>query len=75
MKKEEKNRQGFQNLGSMPLLSQSLLTRSERILWEWLSLTAFDGLTSMYQITREAQIKNGHLELNNLPFSDDAILC
>jgi len=26
----------------------------------------------MYQITREAHIKNGHLELNNLPFSDDA---
>lgn len=26
----------------------------------------------MYQVTREAHIKNGHLELNNLPFSDDA---
>jgi len=26
----------------------------------------------MYQVTRDAQIKNGHLELNNLPFSDDA---
>lgn len=26
----------------------------------------------MYQVTREALIKNGHLELNNLPFSDEA---
>jgi len=26
----------------------------------------------MYQVTREAYIKNGHLELNDLPFSDDA---
>jgi len=26
----------------------------------------------MYQVTKEAHIKNGHLELNNLPFSDDA---
>ncbi len=26
----------------------------------------------MYQVTRDALIKNGHLELNNLPFSDEA---
>jgi len=26
----------------------------------------------MYQVMREAHIKNGHLELNELPFSDDA---
>jgi len=26
----------------------------------------------MYKVTREVHIKNGHLELNDLPFSDDA---
>ena len=26
----------------------------------------------MYKITRDAHIKNGHLELNDLPFSNDA---
>jgi len=26
----------------------------------------------MYKVTRDAHIKNGHLELNELPFSDDA---
>ena len=28
----------------------------------------------MYQVTKEAQIKNGHLELNDLPFSDDTVV-
>ncbi|MCP4695352.1 MAG: hypothetical protein GY862_00685 [Gammaproteobacteria bacterium] len=28
----------------------------------------------MYQVTKEAHIKNGHLELNDLPFSDDAVV-
>jgi len=28
----------------------------------------------MYQVTREAHIKNGYLELNELPFSDDAVV-
>ncbi|EDN66473.1 conserved hypothetical protein [Beggiatoa sp. PS] len=26
----------------------------------------------MYKVTRDAHIKNGHLELNDLPFSNDA---
>jgi len=28
----------------------------------------------MYKVTREVHIKNGHLELNDLPFSDDAVV-
>ncbi|GEM_PF-647746 len=30
------------------------------------------NFNTMYQVTRDAQIKNGHLELDNLPFSDEA---
>jgi hypothetical protein len=28
----------------------------------------------MYKVTREVHIKKGHLELNELPFSDDTIV-